>query len=225
MTFEKLYNEIYAVVSLKYFWHGYRDGFIKSESPDWVNKIMGFGMEVSQALLQYDGEAQKIVDLYLGRKREEIPATAFEKFGDRMYFYNGRFWALSPEEENSSESYIVKAAFRFDKKLEKLCSNYNRYPMNGLYLFLHTGSETAEGIEEIFFLMKKAQENARYAFHLVFLCTDTALYVLDFESVKIETVNIPQTAADYLKAETERLRNSRLWENGTGIFELNRPEP
>jgi len=62
MTFEKYYNEIYAVVLLKYFWKDYADDFYKAESPDWVSPSLGLGMEVSQALLQQDGEAKKFID-------------------------------------------------------------------------------------------------------------------------------------------------------------------
>lgn len=36
MVYEKLLNEIYAVVSLKYLWREYRPSFVKSESPDWI---------------------------------------------------------------------------------------------------------------------------------------------------------------------------------------------
>ncbi|MGE4486047.1 MAG: hypothetical protein AB7C97_13155 [Oscillospiraceae bacterium] len=219
MTFEKLYNELFALVSLKYFWKEYKDGFEKSESPDWVNKEMGFGMEVSQALLQNDGESQNFIELYLGKKREEIPDTAFEKFGAGMYFYNGRLWALSAQEDTGGVDYVRKAMYRFDKKLEKLCSNYKRFPSNGLYLFLHTGRETEEGIRDVFFYIKNVQEKSLYSFQLVFLCCDAALYILDFVNEEIEIVPIPSAAEDFLKAETEKLRNSRQWKQGTRIFD------
>ena len=68
MAFEKLFNELYAVVMLKYFWKPYVADFIKEESPDWVSHTLDLGMEVSQALLQQDGEAQKFIELYLGKR-------------------------------------------------------------------------------------------------------------------------------------------------------------
>ena len=49
VAYEKLLNEIYAAVSLKYLWKEYRPCFIKSESPDWINETMDFGLEVSRA--------------------------------------------------------------------------------------------------------------------------------------------------------------------------------
>ncbi len=51
MAYEKSFlNEIYAAVSLKYLWKEYEPYFVKSESPDWINPNMDFGLEVSQAL-------------------------------------------------------------------------------------------------------------------------------------------------------------------------------
>ena len=44
MAYEKLLNEIYAAVSLKYLWAEYKPVFIKSESPDWINETMDFGL-------------------------------------------------------------------------------------------------------------------------------------------------------------------------------------
>lgn len=219
MTFEKLYNELYAVVSIRYFWSGYQDGFVKSESPDWINEGMGFGLEVSQALLQNDGEARKFVNLYLGKKREEIPGAALERFSDRAYFYNGRFWALYPDEEPGGGDYIRKAVYRFGRKLEKLSSNYTRFPRNGLYLFLHTGRETENGVREIYFQMEGLQKRARHGFQLVFLCSQSAIYVLDFQSGEVEAVPVPPEAAGFLEARTESLRLSREWKNGESIFE------
>ena len=37
MAYEKLLNEIYAAVSLKYLWKEYQPYFVKSESPDLIN--------------------------------------------------------------------------------------------------------------------------------------------------------------------------------------------
>ena len=65
MAYEKLLNEIYAAVSLKYLWKEYEPYFVKSESPDWINPNMDFGLEVSQALLPDDGESHPTCSVYV----------------------------------------------------------------------------------------------------------------------------------------------------------------
>ena len=136
LAYEKLLNEIYAVVSLKYLWKEYRPYFVKSESPDWINETMDFGLEVSQALLPNDGQEEDFIERFLGCLKEELPPQAFEKYGERLNFYNGRFWAILPDLE-VEQDYLFKAKYRFDRKLEKLNTNYTYKKYNGLYLFLH----------------------------------------------------------------------------------------
>ena len=156
MAYEKLLNEIYAAVSLKYLWSEYQPSFIKSESPDWINETMDFGMEVSQALMPEDGKTESFLEQYLGCLREELPEMAFEIYGERLHFYNGRFWAILPDEQ-VEQDYIAKAKYRFDKKLEKLNRNYQNRRYNGLYLFLHPSDENSIDVEELFDYMKEQQ--------------------------------------------------------------------
>ena len=136
MAYEKLLNEIYAAVSLEYLWPEYRPFFVKSESPDWINEAMDLGLEVSQALLPDDGQAASVIERYLGCLREELPDSAFEKYGPRLHFYNDRFWAIVPE-DGKEQDYFYKAKYRFERKLEKLNTNYHQCKNNGLYLYLH----------------------------------------------------------------------------------------
>ena len=84
MAYEKLLNEIYAAVSLKYLWKEYEPYFVKSESPDWINPNMDFGLEVSQALLPDDGQEESFIEKYLGCRKEELPSLAFDKYGERL---------------------------------------------------------------------------------------------------------------------------------------------
>ncbi len=86
MAYEKLLNEIYAAVSLKYLWVDYKPSFVKSESPDWINETMDLGLEVSQALLPDDGQAESFIEQYLGRRKEELPAAACTRDGERLHF-------------------------------------------------------------------------------------------------------------------------------------------
>ena len=84
MAYEKLLNEIYAVVSLQYLWKEYRPYFVKSESPDWINKEMDFGLEVSQALMPADGQEESFIEKYLGCLKEERRSKAVERDGERL---------------------------------------------------------------------------------------------------------------------------------------------
>ena len=216
MAYEKLLNEIYAAVSLKYLWKEYRPYFIKSESPDWINESMDLGLEVSQALLPHDGQEESFIEKYLGCLKEELPPVAFEKYGERLNFYNGRFWAILPQQD-VEQDYLSKAKYRFDRKLEKLNTNYVEKKYNGLYLFLHPSDETDIDAEALFAYMRQRQEKTEKCFDWVFLNCQKTIYVCDFALNTIEPIVLPKNAENFLNLEAEYLRYCHEWVDGMAL--------
>lgn len=219
MVYEKLLNEIYAVVSLKYLWKEYRPTFIKSESPDWINETMNLGLEVSQALLPDDGQTKRFIEQYLGRLKEELPPAALERYGDRLNFYNGRFWAVLPD-DMEHQDYLFKAKYRFDKKLEKLNTSYQQKQYNGLYLFLHPVDESNIDTQDLFGYMGKRQHSQEQHFDWVFLNCRKVIYVCNYIDNTIEPIILPQNAADFLNTESEYLRYCVEWREGMSLDEV-----
>ncbi len=218
MAYEKLLNEIYAAISLKYLWVDYKPSFVKSESPDWINETMDLGLEVSQALLPDDGQAESFIEQYLGRRKEELPAAAFARYGERLHFYNGRFWAILPDNERHQD-YLAKAKYRFERKLEKLNTNYRHCSHNGLYLFLHPMDENDMEMDggRLFEYMKHRQEKERVRFDWVFLNCVKVIYVCDYGKNTIEPIVLPKNAENFLNTEAEYLRYCGDWENGVSL--------
>lgn len=213
MAYEKLLNEIYAAVSLTYLWKEYKPYFIKSESPDWINEGMDFGLEVSQALMPRDGQEESFIEQYLGCLKEELPPQAFEKYGDRLNFYNGRFWAILPD-CGLHQDYLSKAKYRFDRKLDKLNTNYVHKQYNGLYLFLHPTDEDEIDVGTLFEYMRLTQEKRQKHFDWVFLNCVKKIWVCNCVNNTIEPIVLPKNAANFLNTEAEYLRYSHDWENG-----------
>ena len=214
MAYEKLFNEIYSVVVLKYFWPEYVPGFVKWESPDWLNREMDFGMEVSQALLPYDGQSESFLEHYLGREAAEIPENALEKYAGRLYFYNGRLWALL--DDDNPISYQEKVLYRFGKKLEKLNTNYTHCACNALFLYAHAQPDKAE-VRRMMAAMAEQQAEKPYQFQKVFLDCTSSVYVLNFETNQAEAILIPEKARPFMEMETEALRHQIGWADGTAF--------
>ena len=193
-------NEIYAAVSLKYLWKEYKPYFIKSEAPDWINETMDFGLEVSQALLPHDGQEEDFI----------------EKYGERLHFYNGRFWAILPDRA-VQQDYLSKAKFRFDRKLEKLNTNYVHKKYNGLYLFLHPTDENDIDAGALFEYMRFTQERVKKRFDWVFLNCGKTIYVCDYNNETIEPIVLPKNAENFLNTEAEYLRYCHEWVDGMAL--------
>ncbi|MDD6212072.1 MAG: hypothetical protein PUB22_02835 [Clostridiales bacterium] len=225
MAYEKLYNEIYAALSLKYLWPEYRTGFTKSESPDWINETMNLGMEVSQALLPEDGQTEDFIEAYLGCRKEELPDSAFEHYGNRLYFYNDRFWAVLPQ-PGESPNYHDKAMHRFECKLKKLNTNYQHRLQNALYLFLHPAKEEdtkaaafTGHIQNLYQEMKKRQSKEQVPFDWVFLDCRDVIFICCFSEDTVTPLYLPKNAELFLKTEAERLRYCSNWEDGAILDE------
>ena len=219
LAYEKLLNEIYAAVSLKYLWKEYRPYFVKSESPDWINETMDFGLEVSQALLPNDGQEEDFIERFLGCLKEELPSQAFEKYGERLNFYNGRFWAILPDLE-VEQDYLFKAKYRFDRKLEKLNTNYTYKKYNGLYLFLHPTEEHDIDVNALFAYMDTRQEKVEKRFDWVFLNCVKKIYVCDYSNHTMEEIILPKNAENFLNTEAEYLRYCHEWEDGMSLEDV-----
>ncbi|MBQ7091220.1 MAG: hypothetical protein IJN83_01025 [Clostridia bacterium] len=216
VEFEKLYNEIFAILSLKYFWRDYSDGYKKGESPDWYNPDSSVGIEVTQAIMQEDGEAQSVVNQYLGRQKAEIPEEILQRYSGRTYFYNDRLWAIMPEEGRKENlTACEKALYRFGKKLERLNSNYTRFETNGLYLYLHESNITDDDMRCFIQNVNEAQQDSERRFDIAFLNCVNALRVVDMKNGSWETVYIPQDALAFMRSRTEKLRHGLEWKDGT----------
>jgi len=212
MAYEKLYNEIYAIVALKYLWRGYRPGFVKSESPDWLNREAGIGVEVSQALMPRDGQEDHFLESWLGKPAEEIPAEAKERYAGRLYFYNGRLWALTDDGEDS-RSYVEKCLYRFSRKLEKLNRNFSVWPTNALYLYAHTQAGSLGEVRSIAREMAARQREQRHRFQLVFLDCESSIYVLELNRGKVTEIPVGEKAKEFLEQRAEALRHSDSHDN------------
>ena len=204
MAYEKLLNEITAVTTLKYFWRGYHEGYVKWESPDWFNKKDDIGIEVSQALLPRDGKEESFLETYLGRPKEDLPEEAFLYFGSRLYFYNNRFWALLDDGENDKDV-EEKIITRFQAKLKKLNTNYRLCATNALYLFAHAEIKRSAA-KRIEYLMAGIAEEEAHRFDIVFLDCVSVLYLIERKKNGLSTVAIPGKARRFLNAEAEKTR-------------------
>lgn len=214
MAYEKLYNEIYAMVALKYLWRGYRPGYVKSESPDWVNEKESVGIEVSQALLPYDGQDAGFLEAWLGKLSHEIPAEDKARYAGRLYFYNDRLWALLPDPRDE-RTWQEKSLYRFKRKLEKLNKNYGDYKTNALYLYAHdTPGDTGE-VRRLMEEMGEWQKDMKKAFDLVFLDCRSSIYILDFGSGGVAVMPVVSSAKTFLEQQSESIRNAENAEDKT----------
>ena len=145
-----------------------------------------------------------------------MPPAALERYGERLNFYNGRFWAVLPD-DMEHQDYLFKAKYRFDKKLEKLNTSYQQKRHNGLYLFLHPTDESNIDVKNLFEYMGERQKHQDQHFDWVFLNCRKVIYVCNYIDNTIEPIVLPQNAENFLNTEAEYLRYCGAWEDGVSL--------
>ena len=115
------------------------------------------------------------------------------------------------------QDYLSKAKDRFDRKLEKLNTNYAHKHYNGLYLFLHPADENDIDAGALFEYMRFTQENHPKRFDWVFLNCVKTIYVCNYSSNTIEPIVLPKNAENFLNSEAEMLRYCQDWEDGMAL--------
>ena len=115
------------------------------------------------------------------------------------------------------QDYLSKAKYRFDRKLEKLNTNYVHKHYNGLYLFLHPTDENDIDAGALFEYMRFTQEKKEKRFDWVFLNCVKKIYVCNYGANTIEPIVLPKNAENFLNTEAECLRYSCDWADGTAL--------
>ena len=65
--------------------------------------------------------------------------------------------------------------------------------------------------------MKKEQSKKEHGFNWVFLNCVDKIYVFDFDKDSIERIDLPSNAEILFNSETEKLRHSCDWKDGTRV--------
>lgn len=218
MAFEKLYNEIYAAVAILELAPELAGDLQKGESPDWVEPVRDMGVEVTQALRQQDGEAQKFLERYLGRRAEEIPSAAMERYAGALHFDRGRLWGLTlAAEQDWQAGYADRARYRFARKLEKLNANYTPHAENALYLFLHTDRVTPAAASALTDDLRRIQADAPRRFDRVFLDAVDGLYLGDLTRGGAERREVSLATGVRLREAAGFLRGMGDWPAGASV--------
>lgn len=222
-VYDKIYTEIYAVLSLELISPGYADGFIKSESPDWQNTIKNIGLEVARAESKHNGYTNNLVNAYLGKNRNDIPQKIIDDFqGDLSFSDNGKLSIISDSKGLvDGKRHITFALDETTNKLNLLNKpHFHVFRENGLYLFLTNeicGSDLNLFLEGLNDLLRKY----RIRFDIIYLCDNVSLYKIVVKEAAVHKHLFINSELKDLKTSAKVLRHANDWEDGacfTDIF-------
>ena len=163
VLYDKYYYECFALLTLKYFWSGYEDGFENLDKPDLQNEKADIGIEVVQALSEEEGLYRSMLSKGYGTEETWEEEAAFEFQGD----------------EYDNSKHIREIYKRFGEKLHKLNKQedgYKPFSMNGIYIYAENSKIEKKDILEMQPRFEQIQSRYMKGFDIIFINAIDKMY-------------------------------------------------
>lgn len=162
ILYDKHYYESYALLSLKYFWDDYSEGFENSDRPDLQNINANIGIEVVQALSEDEGMwRSKIINRDETDDINAINALCEGKYDIKTHI----------------EEIIKKIEIKL-KKLNKDEDGYKLFKTNALYIFAESDMIRLEDISNMLPEIHKISIHFERKFDILFVNAVNKLFVI-----------------------------------------------
>ncbi len=201
MKITKKYMEWYALLSLIYCYDENLKFLENSEKPDWQNKHLDIGLEVTEVLNKADGRERAVVNRYFGKGldgqyiKKEIE-NHYPEYSSNIIVSEGRVCHI--KSLGSSKHIIDKVILTIDKKAKKLNECYVKFKNNWLYVF--APDVFTDDIQDICREYVKLKIKHEVYFDKIFLFVDNLIFVLGFNGIE-NKIQLPHEYLKKLKLE------------------------
>lgn len=219
--YDKLYNEIYALLTMELLYTDFSHNFFKGESPDWQNRFDGIGFEVARAENSHLGYTANLINTYIGKHRDEIPEKVINNFCGSLSFKNEHLNSVSDSLGLVDGTRHIDFAIDKLKNKTRLLNQQHFTVFVRNYLFLYMTNTVLEQDIELFFI-KSAQVCNNYSkrFDEVMLFDNTFIHVIKPLERKSITVEIPDRNMSIWKRQARELHDLSSWDKGTPFIEI-----
>lgn len=139
--YDKKYYEKFALYSLEFFFKEKLGNFFCAEKPDLQNFKDGTGIEVTRGITEYEGKFSRFCEdcaennLSLSSRVEKGRQMFRKNFLGVIHESNAPVIASPDNGNNNSDKHIEIIYSKILKKSEKLNTIYQKFYVNGLYIF------------------------------------------------------------------------------------------
>ena len=221
-AFDKLEFELFAILALIEMFPPFVTDPVKGESPDWQDEKAGIGIEVSRAITPHIGYTYSIANMFLGKRRSEIPSKILQTFrGSISFDKRNRLYMISASKGLfDGDRHIRLALERAKEKLKMLSeSHFRRFETNCLFLYLTMsllGDDSQVFLSEYIKLAKQFP----LRFDHVFLMALDSIEEIDIQKEQVTEHPLPDGMLAQLNQKTHELRKANDWKNGTRFFDV-----
>lgn len=216
--YDKLYYEIYALLSMEYTHKNFGLNFHKGESPDWQNQIDEIGLEIARAENKHIGYTKNLINTYLGKNKAEIPEKIIKKFDGSLSFRNEHLLTVSDSKNLVEGTRHIDFAIDTLKAKTDLLNQQHFLVFKRNFLFLYL-INTASDTDIDLFCHKSRQVCSDYNFNFdkVILLDYTCLHIIDLANRKTKAIEMPDSAFSVLRHLSQELYGLSSWTDGTSF--------
>lgn len=188
ILYDKYYYESYALLTLKHFWKDFKEGFLNSDKPDLQNEKENIGIEVVQALSEYEGMCRSIENNNYG---VSLPKEYFG-YDNRIDKCNNAY----SDRDHINE--IINAVNGKLHKLNKHEDGYTIFKTNGLYVYAENSLLVFEDVKDMLPIINDIQSGFELNFDIIFLNAIEKMFIINqndiveqcyFDDEKLENIH------------------------------------
>jgi len=214
ILYDKYYYECYALLTLKYFWSGYKEGYENLDKPDLQNEDANVGIEVVQALSEDEGMYRSRIIKYFGNENyEEYIQDEIDRNNNSKSIYAIRDGHVYDCQDELAYDYKVHSKQILEKiqikheKLNRQEDEYKLFSTNGLYVYAENQMITINDITKLRPQIKQIAKRFVKKFNIVFINAVDKMYIIDGEN---EIQQMDFDAESLKKMHSEALIRSEI---------------
>ena len=219
--YDSTYMELYALIALSSVYPDITENMTKGEHPDWHNKQIDLGLEVTIAQTSYMGYVKSLANLYLGKDITSVPLKSKKGFRGDFFTHKGKLTSISDSKGLVDGTRHIQLAIESaTRKLNKLNSkHFEVFKQNCLFIYLSFFSNY-EDIDLFCTMYKEAAREFKVVFSKIFLFDNESLFIISTEKMTFERYQYSDEQLSSMKKEALQLRKKYDWKEGIGFTHL-----
>ncbi|HWQ98957.1 MAG TPA: hypothetical protein VN538_12820 [Clostridia bacterium] len=212
MLYDKLFDEIYAVLAINKAYPISLDNLVKGEHPDWQDRHVNFGIEVVRAMTQHMGYVRSIWNRYHGQDIKAIPLNKRKGFKGDFFTHKGKLVGISDNKGMvDGTNHITLAIEATCKKLELLnSSHFNVFHRNELFVFVPFTIDDSD-LDLFCEKYQKVAGKFIYRFINIYLFDNNSLTRVSEKDLSLERYMYLEEQASSIKQVSSLLREKHQW--------------
>ena len=218
--YDKLFDEIYALVAIHIAYPNLVNRIVKGEHPDWQDEEGAVGIEVVRAMSQHMGYVRSIWNEYHGEDIKTIPLKLRKGFLGDFTTHNGRLVEISDSKGLVDGTRHVQLSIHAaESKLSLLNkTHFSYFKSNELFIYVPFTINNSD-MKLFCDAYKLLQKDFDKKFSRLYLFDNVGLYAVQTNTMEVNTKEYSNEQLSFMKLASLALRDTASWETNNRFLD------